>query len=184
MAPEISDQNHFLSQLSPTDLSVLRPHLVDCDITTGDCLHRVGDSVETVIFPHSAVIGMTLPLRDAASAVAGWVGREGVVGGLSASVSTPATCNADACIGGRASLISAAAFRHALDHHPGIARLAARYDAAMMTQMQQNAVAMLPTWWNPAFAGACSNYMTAVVTIKSHLNRTRSRNFWQSAGRL
>jgi CRP-like cAMP-binding protein len=140
MAPEISDQNHFLSQLSPTDLSVLRPHLVDCDITTGDCLHRVGDSVERVIFPHSAVIGMTLPLRDAARAVAGWVGREGVVGGLSASGSTPASCNADACIGGRASLISAAAFRHALDHHPGIARLAARYDAAMMTQVQQNAV--------------------------------------------
>ena len=42
--------------------------------------------------------------------------------------------------GGRASLISAAAFRHALDHHRGISRLAARYDAAMMAQVQQNAV--------------------------------------------
>jgi hypothetical protein len=27
-----------------------------------------------------------------------------------------------------------------LDHQPGIGRLAARYDAAMMTQVQQNAV--------------------------------------------
>jgi CRP-like cAMP-binding protein len=140
MAPEISDQNHFLSRLSPKDLGVLRPHLVDCDITTGDCLHRIGDSVEKVIFPHSAVIGMTLSLRDAPRAVAGWVGREGVVGGLSVSASTPASCNGEACIGGRASLISAAAFRHALDHHPGIARLAVRYDAAMMAQVQQNAV--------------------------------------------
>ena len=52
----------------------------------------------------------------------------------------PSSCNAEVQIGGRASLISAAAFRNALDRHPGIGRLAARYDAAMMTQVQQNAV--------------------------------------------
>ncbi len=83
---------------------------------------------------------MTLPLRDTAKAVVAWVGREGVVGGLSATASLPASSYAEACIGGRASLISAAAFRHALDHHPGIARLAARYDAVAMAQTQQNAV--------------------------------------------
>ena len=68
------------------------------------------------------------------------VGREGVVGGLLATASMPSSCNAEVHIGGRASLISAAAFRNALDRHSGIGRLAARYDAAMMTQVQQNAV--------------------------------------------
>ena len=52
----------------------------------------------------------------------------------------PSSCNAEVRFGGRASVISAAAFRRALDHQPGIGRLAARYDAAMMTQVQQNAV--------------------------------------------
>jgi CRP-like cAMP-binding protein len=52
----------------------------------------------------------------------------------------PSSCNAEVRVGGRASLISAAAFRRALDHQPGIGCLAARYDAAMMTQVQQNAV--------------------------------------------
>ena len=36
--------------------------------------------------------------------------------------------------------MSAAAFRHALDHQSGIGRLAARYDAAIMAQVQWNAI--------------------------------------------
>jgi CRP-like cAMP-binding protein len=83
---------------------------------------------------------MTLPLRDTAGAVVALVGREGVVGGLLATASMPSSCNAEVQIGGRASLISAAGFRNALDRHSGIGRLAARYDAAMMAQVQQNAV--------------------------------------------
>jgi CRP-like cAMP-binding protein len=83
---------------------------------------------------------MTVPLRDTAGAVVALVGREGVVGGLLATASMPSSCNAEVRIGGRASLISAAAFRDALNHLPGIRRLAARYDAVMMAQVQQNAV--------------------------------------------
>jgi CRP-like cAMP-binding protein len=112
------------------------------DIKSG-VLHFVSelrDPIESVIFPHSGVICMTLPWRDTAGAAVAWVGREGIVGGLLATASMPSSCNAEVHIGGRASVISAAAFRRALDHHPGIRRLAARYDAAMMTQVQQNAV--------------------------------------------
>jgi hypothetical protein len=32
----IRDRNQFLSELSATELAVLRPHLVDFDITAGD----------------------------------------------------------------------------------------------------------------------------------------------------
>jgi CRP-like cAMP-binding protein len=140
MLPAISDQSQFLSELSANELAVLRPHLVDFDLTVGDCLHHIGDPIERVVFPHSGVICLTLPLRDTAGAVVALVGREGVVGGLLATASMPSSCNAEVRIGGRASLISASAFRYALDHHPGIRRLAARYVAAMMAQVQQNAV--------------------------------------------
>ena len=97
-------------------------------------------TVSRVIFPHSGIICMTMPLRDTVGAVVALVGHEGVVGGLLAGASMPSSCNAEVLIGGRASFISAAAFRHALDHHRGISRLAARYNAAMMAQLQQNAV--------------------------------------------
>jgi CRP-like cAMP-binding protein len=131
--------NRFLSELSATELAALQPHLVDCDITAGDCLHHIGDAIESVVFPHSGVICMTLPWRNTAGAVVAWVGREGILGGLLATASMPSNCNAEVRIGGHASLISATDFRHALDLHPGIGRLAARYDAAMMVQAQQNA---------------------------------------------
>ncbi len=132
-------KNRFLSELSATELAALQPHLVDCDITAGDCLHHIGDAIESIIFPHSGVVCMTLPLRNRAGAVVAWVGREGIVGGLLATASMPSSCNAEVRISGHASLISATAFRYALDHHPGIARLAARNDAAMIVQVQQNA---------------------------------------------
>jgi CRP-like cAMP-binding protein len=140
MLPTTSAQNQFLSELSPTQLSALRPHLIDFDITDGDCLHHIGDPAETVVFPHSGVICLTMPLRDTAGAVVALVGREGFVGGLLATASMPSSCNAEVRIGGRGSLISAAAFRHALNHHPAIGRLAACYDAVLMAQVQQNAV--------------------------------------------
>jgi CRP-like cAMP-binding protein len=133
-------QNQALAELSAKELAVLQPHLVDFDISAGDCLHQIGDPVDRVIFPHSGVIGMTMPLRNKTGAVAALVGREGIVGGLLATASLPSSCNAEVLIGGRASVISATDFRYALDHHRGISRLAARYDAAMMAQVQQNAV--------------------------------------------
>jgi hypothetical protein len=95
MPPAISDQNQFLSDLSATELVVLPPHLVDFDITAGDCLHHIGDPIERVVFPHSGVICQTLPLRDTAGAVVALVGREGVVGGLLATASMPSICNAE-----------------------------------------------------------------------------------------
>jgi CRP-like cAMP-binding protein len=130
----------FLSELSATELAALRPHLADFDLTVGDCLHHIGHPVERLVFPHSGVICITVPLGDTAGAMVALVGREGVVGGLFATASMPSSCNAEVRIAGRASAISAAAFRYALDHHPSISRLAARYDAAMMAQVKENAV--------------------------------------------
>jgi CRP-like cAMP-binding protein len=140
MQTATSDRNQFLSNLSATELAVLQPHFDDFNITVGNCLHKIGDAIDRVIFPHSGIICMTMPLRDTVGAVVALVGHEGVVGGLLAGASMPSSCNAEVLIGGRASFISAAAFRHALDHHRGISRLAARYNAAMMAQLQQNAV--------------------------------------------
>ena len=69
------------------------------------CLHHIGDPIERVVFPHSGVICMTLPLREMAGAVVALVGHEGVVGGLLATASMPSSSNDEVHIGGRASLI-------------------------------------------------------------------------------
>jgi hypothetical protein len=95
MPPAISDQKQFLSELSANELAVMRPHLVDFDITAGDCVHHIGDLVESVVFPHSGVICMNVPSCDRAGAVVALVGREGIVGGLLATASLPSSCNAE-----------------------------------------------------------------------------------------
>ena len=107
------------------------------------------------------------------------VGHEGVVGGLLATASMPSSCNAEVHIGGRASLISAAAFRNALDRYPGIGRLAARYDAAMMTQVQQNAVCNAAHKVEGRIPpGAARAVSSSALMIKSRLYTTRSRKCW------
>jgi CRP-like cAMP-binding protein len=140
MPPSLSDGNWFLSELSSSEAAVLRPHLTSFDLKAGDCLHCYGDPIDKVIFPHSGLMVLTMPLHETAGAGLALMGREGVVGGFAAGASAPATTDCEVLIAGRASRMSASAFRHALEQNPGIRRLAARFDFAMLTSIQQTAL--------------------------------------------
>jgi CRP-like cAMP-binding protein len=81
-----------------------------------------------------------MPLRETSGASALLIGREGIVGGFAAAACAPATCNAEVHIGGRASRMSAATFRYALEDSLAMRRLAARFDSSIMAQAQQTAL--------------------------------------------
>jgi CRP-like cAMP-binding protein len=130
-----NDHNGFLSELSSAEFAVLRSNLVSFDTRPGQVLHNWGDPVHDVIFPQAGLVIMTVPLVN--SVAVGLIGREGVVGGLAATAATSATCNAEVAIGGRAVRTSALEFRYVLENNEGIRRLAGRYDAAMVAQVQQ-----------------------------------------------
>jgi CRP-like cAMP-binding protein len=138
--PKSHDRNWFLSELSPTELSALRPHLTTFDMRAGDCLHYFGERIDDVVFPHSGLVALTMPLRETSGASALLIGREGIVGGFAAAALAPATSNAEVHIGGRASRMSANAFRYALEESPAMRRLAARFDSTIMAQAQQTAL--------------------------------------------
>jgi CRP-like cAMP-binding protein len=138
--PKLHDRNWFLSELSPGELAVLRPHLTTFDMRAGDCLHYFGERIDDVVFPHGGLVALTMPLREASGASALLIGREGIVGGFAAAALAPATCNAEVHIGGRASRMSASAFRYALEENPTMRRLAARFDSSIMAQAQQTAL--------------------------------------------
>jgi CRP-like cAMP-binding protein len=138
--PRAHDKNWFLSELSPAELAVLRPHLTTFEMRAGDCLHYFGERIDDVVFPHAGLVALTMPLREASGASALLIGREGIVGGFAAAASAPATCNAEVHIAGRASRMSAAAFRFALEDSPAMRRLAARFDSSIMAQAQQTAL--------------------------------------------
>jgi CRP-like cAMP-binding protein len=134
------DENAFLSELSASKFALLRPHLSAVELCVGDTLHNFGSPVDQVVFPHSGIVAMTMPVNGGAGASVILTGRDGVVGGFAASATAPATCNAEVCISGQAARMSASAFRHVLDQNQGIRSLAARFDNALMAQAQHTAL--------------------------------------------
>lgn len=132
-----SERNAFLSELAPTEFALLRPHLTPFELSVGSCLHYVGNTIESVVFPTSGLVAMTIPLREDAGPGVILIGRDGIVGGLAAAASAPAICDAEVHIAGQGSRMAASAFRHVLDQSPAVRRLAARFDCAQMAQAQQ-----------------------------------------------
>jgi CRP-like cAMP-binding protein len=139
MLSQSQERNAFLSELSAAEFSIMRSYLVLRELRVGDRLHNLGDGVEEVVFPHSGLVAMTMPLRDGPGAAVVLVGREGVVGGLAAAAAAPATCNAEVRITGYASRMSAASYRHVLDQNAAIRQRIARFDSAMLAQAQRTA---------------------------------------------
>src|SRR5690349_13930552 len=75
-------RNSLLLALEPTH--AIRSLLESADLTRGEVLSDVGDEIRRVWFPHTAVISITVPTRDGGSAEAATIGREGMVGFISA----------------------------------------------------------------------------------------------------
>ena len=134
------NSNLFLAALAPAEFEMLQPHLRPCALSVGKPLHYCGDQVDHVIFPHSGVVTRTMRSQDAIGAAVLMIGRDGIVGGIEASASAPAVCDAEVRIAGDASRMPASIYRDALDQNPRIRRIAARFDNAMLAQARQTAL--------------------------------------------
>jgi CRP-like cAMP-binding protein len=130
----------FLTELAVSDFELLRTHLMPFQLRAGESLYSAGDDIDNVIFPHSGVVSLNIPLREDAGTGAILVGCDGMIGGFAAVAAAPASCDAQVQIAGEASRMSASAFRYVLDQSPAIRRLAARFDAAVLAQAQQTAL--------------------------------------------
>ena len=140
MSAQPSDRNAFLAELSAADYELFRPHLTSFVLNVGDRLQDLGAAVEQVVFPHSGLVAMTMPLRSGGGGGAILAGRDGFVGGFAAAATAPAICDAEVYIGGRAARISASAFRYVLDQSAIVRRLVGRHNAALMVQAHQTAL--------------------------------------------
>jgi CRP-like cAMP-binding protein len=137
---EPSERNAFFAELSAAEFELFRSHLTSFDLKAGDRLQAFGAAVDQVVFPSSGLVAMTMPSHDGGGGGAILLGRDGIIGSLSAACSAPAVCDAEVHIPGRAARMSASAFRHVLDQSPAIRRAAARHNAVLMMQAQQTAL--------------------------------------------
>src|SRR5215204_5686968 len=106
--------NRFLSSLSQADLATLKPSLLERPLRHGECLQLPGQLIESVIFPLTGIISLTVPTKRGISVEAAMIGREGVLGvgagfGISHSLST-----AVVQLPGSALAISVVQFRQAM----------------------------------------------------------------------
>lgn len=132
--------NAFLSELTGEDFSLLRNHLSPHDLPAGATLHRYGEAIDEVFFPHSGLVTMTLPLHEGRGVGVALVGLEGLVGGFASAASAPASAESSVLIAGQASRIAASVFRHALDRSSSLRHWAAQFDNALIAQTQRTAL--------------------------------------------
>ena len=140
MSSAQASRNEFLSGLPLPDFSLLRNHLAAKDLRVGEIVHRCGDTIDEVVFPHSGVAVMRAPLREGPGTGIALIGRDGIIGGFAANASAPATCDCEVLAGGKASKMAASAFRYALDRSPTLRHWASQFDNALMAQAQQTAL--------------------------------------------
>ena len=132
-------RNAFLSALTGRERAFFASYLTPRDLCLGECLYRVGDKNEDIIFPHSGLVAITLHSAEGTGAAVMLVGVDGIIGGVAMATSRSAMSDATVYIAGEASQMSVASFRDILDQSPSIRGIAAKFDCAMLAQAQQTA---------------------------------------------
>src|ERR1043166_2993837 len=140
MLAQVADPNAFLAQIAAADYELLRPHLTAVGLKAGERLLARGARIEQVVFPHSGLLVLTMPLGNGGGGGAILLGSGGLLEAFEAAAAAPALCDAEVLIGGQASRITGSRFVDVLDRSPAIRRLTARYNAAGMVQAHQTAL--------------------------------------------
>jgi CRP-like cAMP-binding protein len=130
--------NRVLANLSRAELLLIEPHLRDVKLSQGQRLHRLGDPLEHIVFPHDCLISITAATEADDEIECAVVGSEGIVGAYAGFGIDHALTDATVQITGWASQISTAHFREALGPNETLRARAARCEALLMAQMHQS----------------------------------------------
>jgi CRP-like cAMP-binding protein len=129
--------NHFISNLPELDRQVLQPHLRTVELEHGKILHRAGDVVERMYFPHDGVISFIVGMSDGRFVEAGMFGRNSVVSPAAALDGPIALNQAVVQAKGRGSVIDTSVMRRLAREHETIRVALASHEQMMTAHSQQ-----------------------------------------------
>lgn len=132
-------RNVLLDGLPAADRSLLDPHLKDAELPQGQVLHEQGARIEHVYFPHTGMISLLAVMRQGEAIETATVGREGVIGAMSGLGPRHATTTAIVQVSATASRIAVSRFHGAARSSECIREMVARYNEALLAQVQQTA---------------------------------------------
>lgn len=132
-------RNLFLTALPPADLTRLRGLVSYQHLPQGMVLQEPDQQVEQVLFIDSGMISLVATMQNGAAIETATLGREAVLGALSALGTHRASTRAIVQIGGGVWKMSAADFRAAVEASPNLRRVTLLSSELTLAQMQQTA---------------------------------------------
>jgi CRP-like cAMP-binding protein len=131
--------NRVLAALVAADLNQLLPHLRSVELPQEMILFEAADTITRVFFPHSGVVSLVVELASGEMIEAAMIGREGVVGGLSALDTKISIGRAIVQIAGAASVVDADHVRQLAEQSVAFRTTLIRHEQVLLAQSQQSA---------------------------------------------
>ena len=132
-------KNLFLSALPAGEQARLRPYLAFHRVPQGTVLQEPEQRIEHVHFVESGMISLVAMMQDGAAIETATLGREAILGSLSALGTHTAGTRAIVQIDATAWRMSVADFRSATEQSPLLRKMALLSSELMLAQMQQTA---------------------------------------------
>jgi CRP-like cAMP-binding protein len=131
--------NGFLSALAADDYELIRPHLRTVDLPQETVLVTAGETLERAYFPHRGVISLMVELAKGEHVQVAMIGRDSLLGALSAMGDAAALNSAVVLVAGTASVMDLDRLRAAADQSASLRTLLTRHGLAVYVQVQQTA---------------------------------------------
>jgi CRP-like cAMP-binding protein len=131
--------NRVLASLAAADIDSLLPHLRFVELPQEMVLFEAGETINRVFFPHEGVVSLVVELVSGEMIEAAMIGREGVVGGLSALDSKISISRAIVQVAGAASVVEMDYVRHLAEQSVVFRTTLIKHEQVLLAQSQQSA---------------------------------------------
>jgi CRP-like cAMP-binding protein len=131
--------NRLLASLAAADIDAIVPHLQTIELPQETVLFEDGDTISRVYFPHRGIVSLLVNLTSGDMIETAMIGRDSVVGGISAIDGKISLNRAVVQVAGAASVLSADRLRHAAGQSAELLAILIRHEQAILAQSQQSA---------------------------------------------
>jgi CRP-like cAMP-binding protein len=131
--------NGFLSALAADDYELIRPHLRTVDLAQEFGLIEVDETLKRAYLPHRGVISLVVKLARGENVQVAMIGRDSILGALSALGDPTALNTAVVLVPGLASTLDLDRLRDAADESATFRAALVRHGLAVYAQVQQTA---------------------------------------------
>jgi CRP-like cAMP-binding protein len=131
--------NRMLALLVAPELEAILPYLKSIELPQETVLFEDGDPIKLVYFPQSGIVSLVVDLASGEMIETGMVGRDSLVGGLSALDGRVSLNRAVVQVAGAASVLPADRVREIAEQSIAFRTTLIRHEQAILAQSQQSA---------------------------------------------